>query len=378
MSPSPGGGPTAAEIAADHERRVRLTLSCRDTDRLPKVDGAGEVLTLDDGTQVQRMHNGLLVLEGGYLGEWTTRIISGLEGHHEPQEEVAFHAILERVAATQPEPVMIELGAYWAYYTMWFLRRTGGRAVGIEPDPEYRAVGLRNLEINGLTATILPGAVAAEPGGTVEFPAESTGEQVSVPGYTLESLMDETDVARVDVVLADIQGFEAPLLAGIDALVAAGRIRFMVISTHHRTISGRATTHQEALARVVELGGHVLVEHTVGESYSGDGLIVVSFDPQDRDLVLDVSRARYKESYFGEVEPELQEVLDHLEATLDLQRRTSELSEANRELSDANRRRAEHAEAELERTRAALAEATAPNAGLVDRVRGRVSRLRTR
>lgn len=373
MSPTTGTGPTPEEIAEDHARRVRITLSCRDTDALPKVEGAGEVLTLEDGTTVQRMHNGLLVLAGGYLGDWTTQIITGLDGHHEPQEEVAFHAVLERVAATQPEPVMIELGAYWAYYTMWFLRRTGGRAVGIEPDPEYRAVGLRNLEINGLSATILPGAVADAPVDDVSFPAESTGEDVHVPGYTLESLMAATDVERADVVLADIQGFETSLLAAIGPLVEAGRVRFMVISTHHRTISGRATTHQETLRRVEELGGHVLVEHTIGESYSGDGLVVVSFDPQDRDLTIDVSHARYKESYFGEVEPDLQGVLEHLDATLDLQRRTQELSDANRE-------RAEHAEAELARVNAELARVTsaaepADGGSIVGRARRRLRGL---
>jgi ectoine hydroxylase-related dioxygenase (phytanoyl-CoA dioxygenase family) len=56
-----------------------------------------------------------------------------------------------------------------------------------------------------------------------------------------------------------------------------------------------------------ELGAHVISEHSVPESYSGDGLIAVSFDERDRDLVVDTSRARSKESQFGELEYDLAE-----------------------------------------------------------------------
>jgi len=88
--------------------RIALTVRCRDTDRLPKVVGAGDV---DDG--VQTMHNGVKVEEGGYYGEWMTEVIRRLRGHHEPQEEVAFHTILERLAATAGSaPTMLELGSF--------------------------------------------------------------------------------------------------------------------------------------------------------------------------------------------------------------------------------------------------------------------------
>lgn len=366
-------GPTPEEIEADHARRVRMTVSCRDTDRLPKVEGAGEILVQPDGTRVQRMHNGLLVLEGGYLGGWTSEIIETLHGHHEPQEEVAFHEVVERIAATEQAPTMIELGSYWAYYSMWFARRTGGRVVDIEPDPEYLEVGRRNFEINGLECTLLPGAVGGVPGGTVEFLAESTGDTVEVPGYTLGSLMEATDLDRVSLVLADIQGFETMLIDNARDVIGAGKIRFMVISTHDLSISGRATTHQDLLSTIDELGGHVVTEHTVGESYSGDGLVVVSFDPQDRDFQVAVSRARYKESYFGELEPRLQGVIDHLDATVELNAKTHALCEDTRHLAEANLARAEAAEAALEEARAKLAERSNDEPTAIERLRVRAA-----
>jgi len=132
-----------------------MTISCRDADHLPKVEGAGEVF-LHNGALVQRMHNGVLIEEGCYYGPWMTEIIQALRGHHEPQEEVVFHEVLERLVATEPTASMIELGSFWAYYSMWFHQRTQGNLiVALEPDPNYLEVGRRNFALNGMNATVL-------------------------------------------------------------------------------------------------------------------------------------------------------------------------------------------------------------------------------
>jgi hypothetical protein len=68
-------------------------------------------------------------------------------------------------------------------------------------------------------------------------------------------------------------------------------------------------THQKALSTIAERGGHVIAEHTVSESFSGDGLIVASFNGRDRDLRVDVSHARAKQSLFGELEQEVGQYL---------------------------------------------------------------------
>jgi hypothetical protein len=77
-------------------------------------------------------------------------------------------------------------------------------------------------------------------------------------------------------------------------------VRFAVVSTHHHVISGDPLTHQRCLDLLRDAGGHVIVEHTVAESYSGDGLIVVSFDDRDRDLQVVTSRCRVGDSWFGD------------------------------------------------------------------------------
>jgi hypothetical protein len=97
-----------------------------------------------------------------------------------------------------------------------------------------------------------------------------------------------------------VQGPEDDVLARASGLLREHRIRFLVISTHHRSISGDALTHRRCLTTVTKAGAHVIAAHTVGESFSGDGLIAVSTDPRDRDLVVEISRCRVEDSLFGE------------------------------------------------------------------------------
>jgi FkbM family methyltransferase len=292
-----------------------MTLSCRDTNSLPKVADAGQVRDHPAG-RVQVMHNGLLVIEGCYYGPWMTRIIRGLAGHHEPQEEAVFDAVVRRLAASGPAaPTMIEFGSFWAYYAMWFCRALpGGRALAMEPDPVYLQVGARNAKLNDLMGRIdfVHGAVGARPGEIMQFRAESTGEPTAVVQHDLASLMTSVGWQRVDLALLDIQGAETVLLDRAGGLLRAGAVRFLIVSTHHQSISGDALTHQKALDLIAACGGSVIAEHTVRESYSGDGLIAASFDPGDRDLSVTISRARARDSLFGEPEYEIAALLNRL------------------------------------------------------------------
>lgn len=277
-------------------RRIALAVSCRDTDVLPKVAGAGEVV---DG--VQLMHNGVRVEADGYQGPWMTEIIRQLRGHHEPQEELAFHAVVERLAATEPAPVVMELGAWWAYYSLWARHRIpGARSFCVEPDPAYLAQGQRNFALNGCDAVFHQAAVAQLPSPPRPFLCESDGLEHDVPFESLGSLLARFELERIDLLLVDVQGAETPLIDGGRDELRDGRVRFMVVSTHHHAISNDPLTHQRCLMLLRELGGHVVVEHTVAESFTGDGLIVVSFDERDRDLSVVTSHCRVGDSLFGD------------------------------------------------------------------------------
>jgi FkbM family methyltransferase len=284
--------------------RVRLTTSCRDADRIPKVDNAGTVLATPDGP-VQVMHNGVLIVEGCYYGEWMTDIIRTLRGHHEPQEEVVFHEIVERLAADTPRPTMFELGAFWAYYSLWALQRIPDtRVILVEPDPNNLQVGRANLALNGRRADILQAAVGSDAEPPHTFFCESDGQTRLVPTESLPSLLTRFDVPFLDLLLLDVQGAELAVLEGARDVLAE-RVRFVMVSTHHHAISGDPATHQHCLQLLRDLGAHIVAEHTVAESFSGNGLIAASFDRRDVQLRVPISHARASESLFGDPVAEL-------------------------------------------------------------------------
>ncbi|MET0603432.1 MAG: FkbM family methyltransferase [Baekduia sp.] len=291
----------------DVTRRVALTTAVRDTDAIPKVPNAGEVERVGD-RPVQVMHNGLMIDEACYGGPFMTDIIKSLRGHHEPQEELVFHRLLERLAQTPGDrpPAMVELGAYWAYYSMWFQRALpGATTIMIEPDPHNLEVGKRNFALNGLDGVFHQAAVGATSGDTMWIACESDDRTRQVPIVTLDGLIADNGLDRIDLVLCDTQGAELHVLAAARDALRERRIRFLVLSTHHQIFSGDALTHQRCLAFLRDVGAHIIAEHSIAESCSGDGLIAASMDRADRDLTVDVSHVRARDSLFGEPEYEV-------------------------------------------------------------------------
>jgi FkbM family methyltransferase len=268
-------------IARPPVDRIEMTCQCRDSDVIPRVANAGAIETFRDQT-VQVMHNGLRMVAGGYYGDWMVEVIRRLRGCHEPQEELVFWEVMKRLGAA---PVMVELGAFWAYYTCWFLKeRPAGRAFCVEPDPNHLAVGRANLELNDTQATFIQAAVDAVATGPAPFPCESDGAVRPTPHVSVDALVREHGVPGIDILLSDAQGAETAMLEGCLQTIRSGKLRFILISTHHHSISGDPLTHHACLARIRDLGGHVFAEHSIAESFSGDGLIAASFAAADRNL----------------------------------------------------------------------------------------------
>lgn len=278
------------------DERIRMATLCRDCDALPKATGAGEVLTEPDGARVQIMHNGLKVVADGYCGEWMTRLIALCRGHHEPQEERVFHEIVTRLPA---DATMIELGGWWAFYTLWFLQLCPARrAWVIEPDPRHRAVGEANARRNGLAPVFIAGFAGAAAAPPMPFATES-GEQVVISRLAVPQLMDEAGLDRLDLLHCDAQGAELEVLNGCADALRSRRIRLALVSTHHWSITGDPLTHQRCLELIRGCGGRIVAEHEVHESFSGDGLIAAHFGDERLDWApVPISRNRYSTSLF--------------------------------------------------------------------------------
>ena len=267
--------------------RVDLTVSCRDTDGVPKVPGAGTVVE-ERGRRVQIMHEGTRVLAGGYHGHWMEEIIRGLEGHHEPQEELLFHHLLEHV---RPRTRFVELGCFWAYYTNWYLGAVpGSSAVCVEPSLANLEVGRTNVALNGRKAVFVHALVGAP------RPAGADG----VEQLDMDALLDRVGRVPVEVLHMDVQGAELPFIRSLRRAVDAALVRFVVVSTHDAAITGSPTTHADCVRELESLGAAVLAEHSVEESFSGDGLVIAAFHATDRGIRLPaVSRNRSGVSLFA-------------------------------------------------------------------------------
>jgi hypothetical protein len=238
--------------------RALLTISGDDVDSIPKVEKAGEIFYDQELGPYQLMHNGSkVVLNGYYDSQWLTDVIYGLKGHHEPQEEKCFHEILQYM----PEnATMIELGSYWAYYSLWFASAVkGARNYLIEPDPKRLEVGKKNFQLNNKTGVFRRGFV----GVLKDADPDVTGTEC----IAIDDFIEQEKIGHIDILHADIQGGESGMLAS--SVRHLEDIDYFVISTHDPE-----SDHYPCLHFLQAHGFIILAEHTNGESCSGDGLIV--------------------------------------------------------------------------------------------------------
>lgn len=280
-------------VEPSEETRIRVAATCPDLDRMHRVAAAGEVQDGPDG-RVQVLHNGLLVAADAYRGPWMTQLMSGTGGHYDAQQEVAMAATLERLSDT-PKARMLDLGCGWGVNLMWFVRDfIDGSAAGIDEDPAMVSLARRHLGLNHLHAHI-------EQGDTTD----------------LATALGGRDWERVDLVVANLAGGEAAFVDEAQTLLSAGAVRFLVLATNHRIVTGDPLTHQRLRDQLQHLGGTVIAEHSVSESYSGTGLIAVGFEQRDQDFRVRVTTARSRDSVHGESELQLADAITDLTGQLD-------------------------------------------------------------
>ncbi len=245
----------------DPYSRVILTVSCNDADYIPKQPDAGKVFN-EKGISYQLMHNGIKVIKDCYYGSWMTDLIYGLKGHHEPQEEKLFYEVLKYI----PEKgVMIELGSYWAYYSLWFAKEVLGSAnYLVEPDPERLNIGKINFGLNGKNGIFFHGYV----GGC----GDDAGDCKNASRIFIDSFLEDNHIEHVNILHSDIQGAEYSMLESAIHSIESNKIDYFFISTHSKKI------HTDCINFLKSHRYHIIAEHSLSESYSADGLIVARLE----------------------------------------------------------------------------------------------------
>jgi hypothetical protein len=207
------------------------------------VDGAGCVF----------LHNGHRVPVVGdlaYYDDFSDILIIN-RGVHEPLEEFCFQSVLSRIKC--PTPRMIELGAYWAHYSMWLLKVfPQARCVMVEPDSVNIECGKNNFLINGYAGEFLQASVGYN-------------------GFQLDVYANEHGVSEVEILHSDIQGYELEMLDGAKSFLSEKRVHYVFISTHSQQL------HTDVESRLHSHGYRIEVssgfdEHTT----SSDGFVLAS------------------------------------------------------------------------------------------------------
>jgi hypothetical protein len=236
---------------ANWPERTRRVMACPDNEFIPRVAQAGQVI---DGVQI--MHNGIKVRTGSYYGEESIQLLQKNRGVHEPQEERVFQEVLKQI---RPGAVMMELGAYWSFYSMWFCSAVAGaRAFLVEPSAENLAFGKENFALNGLRGDFIHGWVGAASGVAPD----------GVPAVCVDDLVVKHGLQEIAVLHSDIQGAELDMLKGSEKILGRQNVSYTFISTH--SDEGHA-----ACDKFLQTRGYILVASvTPAESYSIDGILV--------------------------------------------------------------------------------------------------------
>jgi FkbM family methyltransferase len=156
-----------------------------------------------------------------------------VDGTYEPE----LTALLERYLP--PGGTFLDVGANIGVFTLTAARIAGplGRVIAIEASPEIGGFLSRNIAANGCPNVTLVAKAAAENGPQrLAFwpaPAEKFGMGALAPQFdaaaiavdadTIDNIVTALDIAHVDLIKMDIEGFEAAALRGARRLLSSSR-----------------------------------------------------------------------------------------------------------------------------------------------------------
>lgn len=198
------------------------------------------------------LHNGIRVPvsgAGAYYGNFSDILVLN-RGVHEPLEEYVFQQLVKRLGTA---PVMLELGAYWAHYSMWLLLvRPEGRAFMVEPLEENLRAGAANFAAHGMNGGFIHAAVG--------------------PGqFEVDRFMAQLSLAKLDILHADIQGADVLMLVASERTLVERKVDYVFVSTHTQDL------HNQVASMLTVAGYRIEVSSDPDfETTSNDGLVFAS------------------------------------------------------------------------------------------------------
>jgi hypothetical protein len=254
-APEPYADPTCLGKPLRFDERFRDVVADPVNLLIARVPEAGYV----DASGRVILHNGNRVPlrgPGSYYGSFSDLLVIN-RGVHEPLEEYCFQEMLAGLSVEAP--VMLELGSYWAHYSMWLKKaRPHATCHMVEADAANLQEGRDNFKANGLEGAFHHGMVGRG-------------------GFQVDAFLRDHGLDRLDVLHADIQGFEAEMLEGAAATLATQRVDRLFVSTHSEALHASVEATLRAHGYLIEISSP-FERHTT----SFDGLILASAPGQRR------------------------------------------------------------------------------------------------
>jgi hypothetical protein len=230
--------------------RIDDVLIAPDNKFIPRTKDAGKIQG-----NYQIMHNGIKIFLGSYYGYGITHLLKENLGVHEPQEERVFQEVLKYI----PEgAVMIELGSFWAFYSLWFHNVIkGAKCFLIEPEYINLLKGRTNFKLNGSKGYFINAFVGEE----------SILSNV-VPTYTIDDIVNAHKIERIHILHADIQGSEMKMLKGAKNALEKQLIDFIFLSTHSNEL------HDQCEKYLLQYNFEIIANTDLDKTFSVDGVLV--------------------------------------------------------------------------------------------------------
>ena len=193
------------------------------------------------------LHNGIRVYNRCYYDKFSDILILN-KGVHEPSEERAFDKVLSFM---RDDSVMIELGCYWSFYSIWFLKDVkNGKTFCIDSDDDCLLSGKNNFKLNGLEG-------------------DFTKAFIGYNGLNLLDYISEKSIEYIDILHSDIQGYEFEMLNQIKPILFESKVKYIFLSTHSNEI------HKNCLNLLRECNYKILCSCDYdNESFQFDGFIL--------------------------------------------------------------------------------------------------------
>ena len=171
------------------------------------------------------------------------------------------------------------------------------RCLALEAEPTHFEWTKEHLERQGIKGVVVHGAIHGYDGycqfdtneeHTYGSSIYSMNVNITVPCYTIDTLMKKYDFPHIDILHMDVQGAECVALQGAGLALSRGNIDYIIIATHDSGMNG---TLRKFLNRNYEIiidisPGTPQVETSIGKvSFPEDGLMIFKRRALDSDSI---------------------------------------------------------------------------------------------